>query len=44
MQAEGGAGGEFTVNEDGTVERVVTKAKALDPAMLEKVGGSGGSD
>ncbi len=44
-QAEGGAGGDFTVNADGTVERVVTRSKALDPAMLEKVrGGWGGGD
>jgi hypothetical protein len=27
----------YQVNADGTVERVVTVAKALDPEMLEKV-------
>ncbi|GFH06490.1 kinesin-like protein [Haematococcus lacustris] len=35
LEAEGG-GGDFTVGANGTVERIVTKPKALDPAMLDK--------
>ncbi|GFH07226.1 kinesin-like protein, partial [Haematococcus lacustris] len=36
LEAEGG-GGDFTVGANGTVERIVTKPKALDPAMLDKM-------
>ena len=36
-QGEGGDVGDYNVGEDGVVEKIVQKPKALDPQMLEKV-------